>query len=173
MHYTALTASSIFTIYPSYFLHHWERLRADSSESRVTCQWLRCPIAVMKGWQGEEAWRLPIKLWTNPRRNPFITRCSLGAFLIWKKDWIIHKWRGPVSVVHSVGVSLLSVAEVFLADVWHTGTKSRVATEPLTFHLVISFTVTGIHDFFILLQNSEFPASHDGQNSFNWCSCRK
>lgn len=66
---------------------------------------------------------LSIKHWTNPRRNLFITLCSLGAFLIWK-NWIIHKRRGLVSVVNSIGVSPLSVAEVIFSPSVTDGAES-------------------------------------------------
>lgn len=97
---------------------------------------------------------LSIKQRTNPRRNPVIALCSPGAFLIWRK-WIIHKRRGLVPVVNSIGVSPLSVAGViFSPSVTDRQRAESSTTVPLTFHLLISFTSTWIPDFSIFLLHS-------------------
>lgn len=79
----------------------------------MRCQWLRCPIAVdMTRWGSLEA--LP------PSAEQIQGEILSLHFVLWvhskyEKKWIIHKRRGLVSVVNSVGVSPLSVAKVIFS----------------------------------------------------------
>lgn len=139
MDYTTQKASLVY----AFFFWQWERVEITVLNTVLShCDWdvlsLTCRYDKVRKPQG-----LSIKHGANPRRNTFITLCSLGAFLK-RKKWIIHERRGLVSVVNSVGFHRCQWSRLFLAQVWQTGTQSWVTWVPLTFHLVISFFFTGI-----------------------------
>lgn len=97
-----------FPIYKAALYKRQQRLQSYLSVIELSCRW----HGDVTRWGSLEAFS--IKRRTNPRRNPFITLCSPGAFLI-RRNWIIHKRRGQVSVVNSTGVSPLSVAAVIFS----------------------------------------------------------